>query len=1247
MNVGLAQEALQFRILGPLAVESDGESLDVGAPKQRILLALLLLSPNESVSPDRLIDALWGERPPEAAQNALHVYVSRLRKVLGSDRISTASGGYSALVKPDELDLARFRTLVGEARRVKRETDPATAANRFRVALDLWRGVPFADLAYSSALEPEIARLEEERLSVVEERVAADLEIGLHAEVVSELEGLVAANPLRECLVSQLMLALYRSGRQAEGLEIYRRARHRLVDELGIEPGPVLNELHQQILAQDRSLEPPPVARRPSGAHPSRRHLTLLVSGLSLPVRLDPELAVRVLARARQAVCEVLERHGAVVDAPLGDTVVGAFGLPAVHEDDPISALRAARELVSVLKPMQVQVRVSVDSGAVLANDDGLLDDQVAGWMMHLNEAAGKDEVVIGAGTRQLVRGAAELVEVVSNAAWKLVALDPEADPIGRRLDAPLVGRESEVERLRDAYAWVVRNQKSHLLTVLGPAGIGKSRLARELSTLLSDEATFLGGRCRAHGHGALWPLGEIVTQAAGDTTRAALDRLLAGVEDARLIVDQVTAALGTAEGARAEDAFWAFRRLFAALAAPRPLVLIFEDLHWGEERLLELIEDVVRRAADAPILILGLSRPELLENNPSWGGGGLDAESIQLEPLNEQSSSFLIELLGKALRQDSRGQILERAEGNPLFIEQMVALASEDPEAGPESIPPSINAVLSTRLDRLARSERDLLERASIIGLEFSLDAVAGLSRGEAKEQTPDVASELVRKELLRADGPELRERKQFRFRHILIREVVYDSVLKSTRAELHEHFARWLEQRAIERPAESDEIIGYHLERAYHLAHELDPEEERLPALAKEAGERLVAAGRHQVARSDTSAAIDLLTRGLRLLSEDAPTRGEALAELAYVFRLRGEWDLARSCLKEGFGFAVSQRDDALNAYLTVSELQLRLHTEPEFELDEFIRVASRSLRALESNPPNDYTQRVRISLAWPYALRGQSQIAERLIEAVSLQPGRVGEARKLLPSIWLNGPLPASAAISKCERLLRENPTPRIAASCYRSLAVLKALSGSFAEARNLVERDRAILEELGLRVLAGAASSVRAEVELLAGDAVAAERILRRGIDELQRYGSTMYTSGLVALLGRALVEQGREEEAATVLESANLTPPQDAAAAVELASITARVLAHQMRLLEAVRIARRATELAAATDSPELQANALIVLGEILSSARRFDAARRSFHAAIELCNQKEDRVLLARAETLLEALPKHRRHGVI
>jgi DNA-binding SARP family transcriptional activator len=341
---------MEFRILGPLEVLEEGGQVDLGGAKQRALLAILLLHANEVVSQDRLIEALWEEDPPETALKALQVYVSQLRKVLGKERLETRAPGYRLRVTEGEFDLERFQRLADE---------------RPREALVLWRSQPLAEFAYQRFAQTEIARLEELRLSCLERRIEEDLAQGQHAAVVGELEQLVVEHPLRERLCVQLMLALYRSGRQAEALEAFQRVRRALTDELGIEPSQELRQLQRAILAQEPelapthasklkavqpALEPEPVPASAAAVRQRHREMRKTVTVLSCDLtpttsELDPESLQRMSARVFDDLLEVLARHGATVERSLGRAVIALFGVPAVHEDDPLRAARSAVEM--------------------------------------------------------------------------------------------------------------------------------------------------------------------------------------------------------------------------------------------------------------------------------------------------------------------------------------------------------------------------------------------------------------------------------------------------------------------------------------------------------------------------------------------------------------------------------------------------------------------------------------------------------------------------------------------------------------------------------------------------------------------------------------------------------------------------------------------------------------------------------------------------------------------------------------
>ena len=318
---------MEFRILGPLTAVDDGRAVELPRRKHRALLAALLLRAGETVSGDRLIEDLWGESPPRTARDALQNYVSLLRKSLGGDVLVTREGGYVLDVSPEQVDAVRFERLAAEAREI---VTPDGRAGKLREALELWRGPALADLAYEPFAAVEIARLEELRLAATQDLIDAELELGRHADLVPELETLIQEHPFDERLRGQLMLALYRSGRQAEALEAYRAARRMLDEELGLEPGPPLRELEQAILRHDPALATPAVAKPVT--LPTRRTVTVLFADLvdssSLVEGLDPEAAHSLLQRYFATARAAVEGHGGIVEKFIGDAVMAVFGVP-------------------------------------------------------------------------------------------------------------------------------------------------------------------------------------------------------------------------------------------------------------------------------------------------------------------------------------------------------------------------------------------------------------------------------------------------------------------------------------------------------------------------------------------------------------------------------------------------------------------------------------------------------------------------------------------------------------------------------------------------------------------------------------------------------------------------------------------------------------------------------------------------------------------------------------------------------
>ena len=766
---------------GPCEVYQDGSSLPLGGVKQRALLAALLLDAGRVVSADTLIEDLWGEEAPLQARHNLQELVSQLRKCLRGggtgERIVTRGSGYAIELAPDELDLHRFEVLVSQGREALSAGGVTTAAARITQALALWKGPPLADLAFEGFAQQEIARLEELRVSVLEERIAVDLELGRHADVVGELRSLVSAYPLRERLRELQMIALYRSGRQAEALEAYRETRQILAEELGLDPSPALRRVEAAILAQDPKLDAPSseenrlaVSRTPTTTDQqlatstrfARKTVTIVFSDLTssaeLGLQLDTEAMRHVIGRYFDKIEAIIARHGGTVETFMGDALMAVFGIPFIHEDDALRAVRAVLEMRAIRDRLNeelqhdhgvtISTRTGVYTGEVVTGDPSAGQRLVVGDAVNmaarLEQSAEPDEIVIARTTYRLVRDAvrAEAIaplmlkgRALPLEALRLMHVVPGVPGLIRHLDSPMVGRTRELTELQRAFDRVVNEHTCHLLTVFGSAGVGKSRLIAAFVEVLGDRATVLRGRCLPYGEGITFhPLAEALIDVGGlndadspEVARAKLAALVGSDGRAERVAECVGQAIGIpGSEAAPEETLWAIRMLLEKLAIERPVVFVIDDLQWAEAKLLELVEHVAGLAQDAPIFLACMARPELMDDHPAWAGGALNASSIVLEPLGQAESRTLLGnvLAGDGVDEGVGDRIVDAAEGNPLFVEEIAALLVEEGrlvlkdgrwsatgDLSEVSVPSTISSLLAARIDKLPMDERRLID--------------------------------------------------------------------------------------------------------------------------------------------------------------------------------------------------------------------------------------------------------------------------------------------------------------------------------------------------------------------------------------------------------------------------------------------------------------------------------------------------------------------------------------------------------
>lgn len=689
-----------------------------------------------------------------------------------------------------------------------------------------------------------------------------------------------------------------------------------------------------------------------SAAQPFRRVVTIVFCDLCdstrLGERLDPESLRQVITHYFGAMSDALVRHGGTIEKFIGDAVMAVFGIPAAREDDALRAVRAAAEMRDTLGQLndqlesrwgvRLQARTGVNTGEVVAGDSSQGQAFASGDAINvaarLEQAAGPGEILIGEHTHELVRdsvrvepvpplnlkGKSELVP-----AFRLVEVADRAAGLDRRLNSPLVGRECELTLLRQAFDRTVAKRSCELVTLVGPAGIGKSRLTEDFAHSLGAEATVASGRCLSYGEGlTFWPLREVVEDLAGtddaesaEEARARIAGLLGAGDDTATIVERVAGALGLSDSAAyPSETFWAVRKLLEAVAAEQPLVISFEDIHWAEPTFLDLIEHLAGTIGGVPVLIVAAARTDLFEIKPDFAGNLAGATRIELDPLSGAESRELIEhLIGDA---SASAQLSDRvfagAEGNPLFVEELVRMLVDERhidrdaaglssvrELSAVSVPRTLHALLAARLDRLDPAERAVVEAGAVVGRSFGAGALLELGRGDDRSDLDRHLSALVRQQLVEPDEGRFAGEESFSFKHILVRDVAYQGILKGHRADLHARYADWLEGTAGERAGEYEEILGYHLELAHRYLTELASLDDRGRELATRAAARLGSSGARALARGDIRPAVNLLERAVSLLDDDDPVRRDLTLRLGIALAETGQLSRADALLAE----------------------------------------------------------------------------------------------------------------------------------------------------------------------------------------------------------------------------------------------------------------------------------------------------------------------------------------------------------
>ena len=1016
-----------------------------------------------------------------------------------------------------------------------------------------------------------------------------------------------------------------------------------------------------------------------------RKLVTLVFTDLkdstALTASIDNEAMNEIKARYFSTMAVEIERHGGKVEKNIGDAIMAVFGLIRAREDDALRAVRAAHGMQEALARLneelasyygvQITNRTGVNTGEIVANMDpeatqNLATGDAVNVAARLEQNAPAGEILMGEVTWELVRNhvEAERLELQLKGksepvpAYRLIAVHDRPVEVAAPVDAPLFGREEEMDLLVGALQESVVGRAARLVVVVGDAGVGKTRLVSDFIRRSAETATVLRGRCLAYGDGiTFWPLLEVVRSAAriGEednpaAARTKIAQLLPPDDpDREAIVDRVASAVGLADSSHpVAELFWGARRLLEALAASRPLVLVIDDIHSAETTFLEFLEHLADSVDDAAILVLATARPELLDEHVGWveQAGG---EQVDLKPLGPAEVERMIDRLleGVAVAPETRQRVLDAAEGNPLYIEQIVSMLRDRGADADVVVPPTINALLAARLDSLTREERAVVDPASVIGLVFPGPAIVELVPDAVRPVVAEHLGALDRKQIVHpldavADDP------AFRFHHILVRDAAYGSLLKRARATLHERFVEWAEpvNRERGRETEFEEILGYHLEQAVRYRSELGPLDAAGRSIAGRASAKLASAGRRAFARGDTPAACSLLRRAAALLPEDDPGRIGLQADLADALLEEGGFDEAGEVVAAAVAVAERLGDPILQAHAALARHGLDLHVSELGGSETMISDAHAAIDLFEGAGDRSGLARAWRLLMLIHGTAGAydkaADAARRVVDvARAAGDGRLAARGAIGYAVTaLHGATPVSEALPICEQLAEDVRGDRKAEAVILGVvAQLQAMQGDFARGRELYQRAQTMLTELGPSVTAASTSTESSRVEILAGDLEGAERELRRDHDALAELGERYYRSTVAGLLAGVLEARGRLEESEALSRSAEtLADPDDVFSQVAWRSARARVLARTERAAEAETLAREAIELAAATVDIVLLADATADLGEVLRLIGRTDDAGPPLREALVLYERKGDVVSAARIRERLGEL---------
>ena len=1033
-------------------------------------------------------------------------------------------------------------------------------------------------------------------------------------------------------------------------------------------------------------------------AREERKVVTVLFADLvgftSRAELMDPEDVRALLSPYYARLRAELERFGGTVEKFIGDAVMALFGAPVAHEDDAERAVRAALAIRDWVRGEEwIQVRLGVNTGEALimvgarpAEGEGMAAGDVVNTAARLQAAAPVNGVLVGGRTFRetravIVYGEGPPVAAKGKrepvAAWAaLRARARSGVGVPRRAGTALVGRDRELGMLRGALARVRSECSPQLVTVVGVPGIGKSRLLYELS-LVADAETgsvlWRQGRSLPYGEGvSFWALAEMVKAQAGileDDSAGEAEAKLAemtadvvgGTPDAGWVQQhlRVLAGLGSggesAGGEQRGEVFAAWRQFFEALAERRPLVLVFEDLHWADDGLLDFIDYLAGWAGEVPLLVVGTARPELLARRPGWGGGKPNAITLSLAPLSDDDTARLIgSLLGRAvLEAGQQAAVLAHAGGNPLFAEQYAHMLAEQVAGQQLPVPESVQAIIAARLDLLTRPEKQLLHDAAVVGKVFwagavsALGGISGGTRGGGElggAEPAELLHGLERKQFIRRERRSwLADQAQYAFTHVLLRDVAYGQIPRAARAGQHAAAAGWIE--SLGRSEEHAEMLAHHYVSALDLARAANRDTSDLAPRARTALRR---AGDRAVALNALAAAAGYYRAALALWPRDAQEqRAGLLRLLGTVVYEAGELQQAEAVLAEGSEAAAAARLPAVQARIRV--LLADIHNLRGGGIAEDLQECEAAAAVLDRE--GDLAG---LAEAWVLVGRlrldgGEWPAGRQALERALGYARQSGNDRaRMKASHWLAAghwwlPVPADAAVARVEQLLRAaGGEPWAEAHLLLSLSMLYAYTGRFGDARAALARSRSISAGFGAKLALAYSAIGAGQIELTAGDAAAAEGYLREGYEAFRAMAERGASAYLAALLAEALYRQGRLDEAQQMTEEAEKSAaPGDVDPHAQWRAARAKVLARRGQFPAARTLLDEAAALVTPTSWAVLQAGILMATAEVDRLAGAPEQAKASLHAALRIYQDRHATPLADQATAALASLTGH------